>query len=231
MDVFFMSVWDDARQGTKYYICYGEDTPRGYHTDTLPILWLPDSVAVESEASRIVGELWHESNTYFLSFEPGDGKHFFAPVRRVFELLGELKRFTAESLRNSPVRTLGQIRRTGEDSWVMSGGGGAVAGVDIGNGQMAFDMETLGQPFAGGGGAAAPLPSNNGNSLGRNTPDGAWRSLSARQRASMTMTERVYDARTRMVNVTFADGQHYSYTEQQYNVMVDDGTIVGFERI
>ena len=151
MYLFFMSVWDDARRGTKYYICHGEDTPRGFHTDTLPVLWLPDAVAVESEASRIVGELWAEGNTYYLPFEPGEGKHFFAPTRQVFELMGELKRFTAESLRNSPLPTT-TTRRVALDD-----GNFIAAGVDLATGQMTVDFEnqTLGMPFASGAGGAA----------------------------------------------------------------------------
>ncbi len=156
-----MSVWDDARRGTKFYICYGEETPRGYHTDTIPLFWLPDVVATQTEPSRAIVELWFSENVYHLSFEPGDGKHLFAPTRRVFELMGELKRAVSEYNRTFTQTQSNPVPQHPLDNgWVMygagGGGGGAIASVDLGNAQVAVDFEshTLGVPYGGGGGAA-----------------------------------------------------------------------------
>ena len=242
MDVFFMAVYDSRLQGTKFYLCHGENTERGYHTDTLPILWLSDVVSMQPEASSLIVELWFSEYAYHLPFEDESGKHFMAPVRRVFELLAQLKRIAAASPTAS--RPLGTVRRTGEDSWVMYGAGGAggggavVAGVDLGNGQMAFDIETLGVPYGGGGGGGA---AQYGTELHQHLAgEGEWgslsrpRSQSRRQRTQRHIVERNIELPLRSelpVQVRFHGGRREDCTIEHYNEMVDTGVWTGMGRI
>lgn len=109
MDVFFMSVWDNARRGTKYYTCWGDmDRHGNYVSETLPLFFLSDDVATLREASRVIEQLWANENRYHLQFEPPAGKQFFAPTQPVYRLLAELKLLIA-GRRNMPAADLGTM--------------------------------------------------------------------------------------------------------------------------
>ncbi len=248
MDVFFMSVWDQPRMGTKFYVCYGEDTTDGYHTETIPVLWLPDNIANDSEAARVIVELWFSENTYHLSFPVGDGKHLFAPSRRVFELIAKLKRIVAGFNRvRTPAQPLGQIARTGQNEWTMYGAGGGaggsgggaggagVVGVDVGNGQIAFDMESYG----GNGHSMMDLGTalHRGMEV-REVPEGEWgsiaRSRPQRVRQQRVIVERSIERPLRSelpVHLRFHGGRVEDCSIEHYNEMIDTGVWTGMERI
>ena len=244
--------------GTKFYLCHTEENSNhGYNSQLLPLMFLPDDVATQSEPSRIIGDLWQERYRYYMPFDPPEGTQFFAMESAVVQYIGRLKQILAESRRpQTATRTLGRVERTGPESWVMHGaGGGAVAGVDVGNGQVAFDIETWG----GGGGGSIPLQAGDSEVFDidvpdrdRNRPvpiDGEWgslsqpRSLSARQqriqRRNATNTPRHMAERNVSmrygdelpVHVRMVDGSQETCTIDHYNRMVESGRWVGFERI
>ena len=233
--------------GTKFYVCYGEETTDGYHTDTIPIIWLPDNVANDSAAAAIIVELWFSENTYHLAFPPGDGKHLFAPSRRVFELMAQLKRIVAGYNRVAqpapPLQSLGRVARTGQNEWTMygagggggsasgGGSGGGVVGVDVGNGQVAFDIEGY-----GGNGFAAMER----GTLLHQALEGEWgsmpRSQSGRQRVRQqrVIVERSIERPLRSelpVHIRFHGGRVEDCSIEHYNEMIDTGVWTGMERI
>src|SRR3989304_2314672 len=145
MYTFFMSSWDAERLGTRYYVCYGGENSSGnFFSETLPLFFLPDSVATQSEPLAIVAALGSEHNRYFLPFDPPTGKHFFAPAREVFQLIGRLRvlvhedRLHREAINETTNTPTSVLSDGGEWQWFGNAAGGA--GGDVG-GRVGIDFE------------------------------------------------------------------------------------------
>lgn len=153
MDLFFMSVWDDAHRGTKFYVCFGEERVesrtearnrprvRRYQMDTLPLFFLPDSVAVSTEGTRIMGELWNDRNIYFLANDPPNGTQYYAHTRPVYRLLGDLKVAIRDHNNGPAVATLpapgewgSTMTSPGGQAFAVAYGAGGGGGSSVGGG-------------------------------------------------------------------------------------------------